>query len=151
RWPASMPGRRSAIAGVVLVLPIAVGALIWNSYWREPGCTLRLPDKPSIAVLPFDYVGDDPKVARLADGIPEYVTANLQRSGDLFVIESNSTRTYKGSGVDVRQVGCELGVKYVLDGSIQGRGDKIRVMPRLIEAANRRLLWSTPLDRASQD
>ncbi len=151
RWLPSRPGRRSIVAGVVLVLPIAVGAVIWISYWRDPGCALRLPDKPSIAVLPFDYAGDDPKWERLAYGIPEYVTANLQRSGDLFVIESNSTRTYKGSGVDVRQVGCDLGVKYVLDGSIQGLGGKIRVTPRLIEAANRRLLWSTPLDRAPHD
>jgi class 3 adenylate cyclase/TolB-like protein/Tfp pilus assembly protein PilF len=151
RWLESIPGPRSVIAGVALVLPIAVGALIWNSYWREPDCALRLPNKPSIAVLPFDYAGDDPKWGRLAHGIPEYVTANLQRSGDLFVIESNSTRTYEGSSVDVRQVGCDLGVKYVLDGSIQGLGDKIRVTPRLIEAANRRLLWSSPFDSAPQD
>jgi class 3 adenylate cyclase/TolB-like protein len=151
RWLAAMPGQRSVIAGVALVLPIAVGAFLWSSYWREPGCALQPPDKPSIAVLPFDYVGDDPKWARFADGIPEYVTTNLQRSGDLFVIESNSTRTYKGSGVDVRQVGCDLGVKYVLDGSIQGLDDTIRVTPRLIEAANRSLFWSKPLDGAPQD
>jgi len=151
RWLTSLPGRRFVVAGIALVLPVAVGALIWNSYWREPGCALRLPDKPSIAVLPFDYAGADPKWERLAYGISEYVTASLQRSGDLFVIESNSTRPYKGGGDDVRQIGCDLGVKYVLDGSIQGLGDKIRVTPRLIEAANGQLLWSTRFDRAPQD
>jgi class 3 adenylate cyclase/TolB-like protein/Tfp pilus assembly protein PilF len=153
-WLASVRARRSivaVVAGVALVLPIAAGALVWIGDWRGPDCTLQLPDKPSIAVLPFDYAGDDPKWERLAYGIPEYVTANLQRSGHLFVIESNSTRAYKGGGVDVRKVGCELGVKYVLDGSIEGLGDKIRVTPRLIEAANRSLVWSTALERAPDD
>jgi class 3 adenylate cyclase/tetratricopeptide (TPR) repeat protein len=151
RLPASMRGRQPVIAGVALVLSIAVGALVWNSYGRGPACALQLPGKPSLAVLPFEYTGDDPKWARLADGIPEYVTANLQRFGDLFVIESNSTRTYKGSGVDVRQVGCDLGVRYVLDGSIQALGDKIRVAARLVEAANGRMIWSAPLDRTPED
>ena len=151
KWLALMPGRRSVIAAIALVLPIAVGALAWNSYWRDPACALQLPDKPSIAVLPFDYVGDDPKWAPLADGIPEDVITNLSRSGDLFVIAGNSTRTYKGSDVDVRQVGCDLGVKYVLDGTIQELGDKIRVTPQLIEAANGRLIWSGPFDRVPED
>jgi adenylate cyclase len=150
KWLAPTPKRRSAIATVALVFPITVGALVWN-YWREPACALHLPKKPSIAVLPFDYVGDDPKWARLADGLTEDVIANLSRSGDLFVIAGNSTRSYKGSDVDVRQVGCDLGVKYVLDGSIRDLGDKIRVTPHLIEAANRNLIPSEPIDRSPED
>jgi adenylate cyclase len=151
RWLTSMLGRRPVMAGGALVLSMAAGAWVWNSYWRDSSCILPLPDKPSIAVLPFDYTGDDPKLARLAYGIPEYVTANLQRSGNLFVIESNSTRAYKGSGVEVRRVGCELGVKFVLAGSIQELDDKISVTPKLIEAANRRLLPLTPFNGAAQD
>ena len=150
-WLATLRRQRLVIAALALILLIGAGTFAWNSYLREPACALQLPDKPSIAVLPFDYVGDDPKWARLADGLTEDVIANLSRSGGLFVIAGNSTRIYKGSDVDVRQVGCDLGVKYVLDGSIRHLGDKIRVTPHLIEAANRSLVPLAPIDRSPED
>ncbi len=151
RLAAYVRRRRSVIAALALVPPIAVGALAWNGYWRHPACALPLPDKPSIAVLPFDNLGDDPKWARLADGVTEDIITNLSRSGDLFVIAGNSTRIYKGGAVDVRDAGCELGVTYVLDGSVQDLGDKIRVRPQLIEAATRSLVWSEPFERIPED
>lgn len=148
---AFLRGRRPVIAGIGLVLLITAGAMVWNNYPLEHACALQLPDKPSIAVLPFNYAGDDPKWARLADGIAEDVITSLSRSGDLFVIAGSSTRIYKGGGVDVRQIGCDLGVRFVLDGSVQDLGDKIRIAPQLIEIANRRVVWSQPFDRDPQD
>ncbi len=150
-WLATLRRQRAVIAVLAFVLPITVVALVWNNYLREPACALQLPDRPSIAVLPFDYIGDDPKWVRLANGLTEDVITNLSRSGDLFVIAGNSTRVYEGSDVDVRQVGCDLGVKYVLKGSIRDLGDKIRVTPQLIEATNRNLVLSEPIDRSPED
>ncbi len=143
--------RRPIVAALVLVLPTAVGVSVWSTYLRNPACTLTLPDKPSIAVLPFDNLTADPMWARLADGIAEDVISNLSRSSDLFVIAGSSTRTYKDSDVDVRQVGCDLGVRYVLDTSLQDMGDGIRVTPQLIEAATRGVVWSEPFDRPRED
>ena len=149
--PAHRRWRQSVVAALALVLPTMVGVLVWNAYLRNPACALPLPNKPSIAVLPFDNLSDDPKWARLTDGIAEDVISNLSRSSDLFVIAGSSTRMYKDSDVDIRQVGCDLGVKYVLDGSLQDLGDGIRVTSQLIEAANRSLVWSAPFDRPPED
>jgi TolB-like protein/class 3 adenylate cyclase/cytochrome c-type biogenesis protein CcmH/NrfG len=150
-WLAHLRRRRTVVAALTLVLPITVGALVWNSYLRRPPCAPPVSDKPSIAVLPFDNLGNDEKWSRLADGFTEAVITNLSRSRDLFVIAGNSTRIYKGSDVDVREVGCDLGVTYVLDGSIQNLGDKIRVTPHLIKTANRHLVWSEPFDRTPEE
>jgi len=151
RWLAQMRGRRPVIAALALGLPVTVGALVWNSNWRDSPCAPPVSELPSIAVLPFDSGGDDPKQARLADGFAEEVSTNLSRSRDLFVVGGNSTRIYKGDDVDFREVGCDLGVTYVLDGNIQNLGDKIRVAAQLIEAANRRLVWSEPFDRTPEE
>ena len=117
RWPIPRFGRWSFAAATAFVLAIIAAAVAWNGYWREPACALA-PEKPSIAVLPFDYVGEDPKRSRIADGLSEDVIGNLSRLGDLFVIAGNSTRIYKGGGIDVAEVGCDLGVTYVLQGSL---------------------------------
>ncbi len=152
KWLAHMRGRWPVAATLSLMLLLTAVGLVWNRhYLRESACILPLPDKPSIAVLPFDNLVVDPKWARLGDGITEGVITDLSRSDGLFVVAGNSTRTYKGSDVDVQQVGCDLGVKYVLKASIQDLGDKIRVTPQLIEAANRRLVWSEPFDRTEKD
>jgi TolB-like protein/DNA-binding winged helix-turn-helix (wHTH) protein/cytochrome c-type biogenesis protein CcmH/NrfG len=135
---------------MVLVLAIIATTVAWNDYWREPACALA-SEKPSIAVLPFDYVGEDPKRLRIADGLSEDVIGNLSRLGDLFVIAGNSTRIYKGGVTDVAKVGCDLGVTYVLQGSIQDSGARILVKPQLVEATNKRLVWSETFDRSPDD
>lgn len=149
--PALRRWRLPVMAGLALVLPTMVGVLAWNTYFPNPACVLPLPDKPSIAVLPFDNLSDDPKWTRLTNGIAEDVILNLSRSSDLFVIAWTSTRSYKDHDIDVRQIGCDLGVKYVLDASLQDLGDGIRVTPQLIEAANRSVVWSEPFDRPPDD
>ncbi|MCI0429087.1 MAG: tetratricopeptide repeat protein [Rhodospirillales bacterium] len=148
-WPARMRERRHVMVALALMLPIIVGALVWNL--RDQACALAPPDKPSIAVLPFENLSNDPRSARQADGLTEAVIRNLSRSSDLFVVAGNSTRILKGGGLDIRKVGCDLGVRYILDGEIQALGDKIRVTPRLIEATNGRLVWSEQLDGAPEE
>src|SRR5262249_49635078 len=98
-------------------------------------------DKPSIAVLPFNDLSSDPKWQRLADAVTEDVITDLSQSRDLFVIARNSTDVYKGKAVDVRDVGHDLGVKYVLEGSVDASGDKIHITAQLIEAAPRNQVW----------
>ena len=112
---------------------------------------LPLPDKPSIAVLPFSNIGGDAKQERLADGITEDVITDLSRYRDLFVIARNSVFTYKGKAVSVQQVGRDLGVRYVLEGSIQTSGDRVRVTAQLIEAATDVHVWSERYERALDD
>ena len=99
----------------------------------------RRPASPSIAVLPFDNLGGDEATGRLADGITEDIITDLARFRDLDVIARNSTEVYKGKPADVRQVGRDLGVGYVLEGSIQRQGDQLRVTAQLIDAQPARM------------
>jgi TolB-like protein len=110
-----------------------------------------LLDKPSVAVVPFSNIGADPKWERLADGITEDIITDLSHSKDLLVIARNSTEVYKGKPTDIRQIGRDLNVKYVLEGSIQSLGDQIRVSAQLIEAASGGHVWSERYDRPADD
>jgi TolB-like protein len=110
-----------------------------------------LPDKPSIAVLPFDYIGADPQWERLANGITEDIIADLSHHKDLIAIGRNSTAVYKCKPTDIRQIGRDLNVKYVLEGSIQSMGERIRVTAHLIEAASASQVWSERYDRPADD
>jgi adenylate cyclase len=112
---------------------------------------LPLPDKPSIAVLPFLNMSGDPEQEYFADGIAEDVIALLSKSRGLFVIARNSSFTYKGRAVDVKQVGRELGVRYVLEGSVRRAGNRVRVTGQLIEAAAGGHLWAERYDRDLTD
>jgi TolB-like protein len=103
---------------------------------------LALPDKPSIAVLPFQNMSGDPEQEYFADGIVEEIITGLSRLKWLFVIARNSSFTYKGRAVDVRQVGRELGVRYVLEGSVRKGGQRLRITTQLIEAATGNHLWA---------
>jgi class 3 adenylate cyclase/TolB-like protein/cytochrome c-type biogenesis protein CcmH/NrfG len=150
RWPIPRLGRWSFAAATAFALTIVAGALVWNGYSHQLACALA-SEKPSIAVLPFDYVGEDPKRSRIADGLGEDVIGNLSRLGDLFVIAGNSTRIYKGGVTDVAKVGCDLGVTYVLQGSLQDSGARILVKPQLVETTNKRLVWSETFDRSPED
>src|SRR5580704_7965130 len=102
----------------------------------------RLPDKPSVAVLPFTNLSEDPMQEYFADGIAEDVITALSRYSSLFVIARNSTLTYKGRAIEVRQVGRELGVRYVLEGSLRKSGNRIRVTAQLTEAEAGNHVWA---------
>jgi adenylate cyclase len=110
-----------------------------------------LPNKPSIAVLPFANMTGDPSQEFLVDGLTENLITTLARVPQLFVIARNSTFVYKGKGVKVQQVAEELGIQYVLEGSVQRSGDKVRVTAQFIDALNGRHLWAAHYDRDMKD
>jgi adenylate cyclase len=116
-----------------------------------PAQTLTLPDKPSIAVLAFQNMSGDPEQEYFADGISEDIITALSRSRWLFVIARNSSFTYKGHAVDIKQAGRELGVRYVLEGSVRKAGKRVRITGQLIEAATGTHLWAERYDRALED
>src|SRR5262249_38800271 len=108
-------------------------------------------NKPSIAVLPFVNIGGDPEQEYFADGMVEEIITALSRVHGLFVIARNSSFTYKGRAVDVRQVGRELGVRYVLEGSVRKAGAKVRITGQLIDASTAAHLWAGRFDGGLED
>jgi TolB-like protein/class 3 adenylate cyclase/Tfp pilus assembly protein PilF len=110
-----------------------------------------LPDKPSIAVLPFQNMSGDPEQEYFVDGLVEEIITGLSRSKAIFVIARNSSFTYKGRAVDVRQIGRELGVRYVLEGSVRKAGNRLRITGQLIEAENGVHLWADRFDGGLAD
>ena len=118
---------------------------------EAPSAQLALPDKPSIAVLPFQNMSGDPEQEYFADGIVEDIITALSRIRWLFVIARNSSFTYKGRAVDVKQVGRELGVRYVLEGSVRKSGNRIRITAQLIDALSGTHHWAERYDRELTD
>jgi TolB-like protein/class 3 adenylate cyclase len=152
--------QRAALAVVIALLVVAGGVAIWKSYRPSPPqmevasvekMAFALPDKPSIAVLPFNNLSDDPKQEYFSDGLTEEIISALGSVPRLFVIARNSTFTYKGKPVKVQQVAEELGVRYVLEGSVRKAGDKIRISAQLIDALNGHHLWAKRYDRNLSD
>jgi TolB-like protein len=118
----------------------------------EPGRpALALPDKPSIAVLPFANLSGDPGQEYFADGMVEEIITALSRIRWLFVLARNSSFTYKGQAIDVKRVGRELGVRYVLEGSVRKAGDRVRIAGQLIEAETGAHLWADRFDGSLED
>ena len=113
--------------------------------------SLAPPDRPSIAVLPFDNMSGDPDQEYFVDGLVEDIITALSRFKSLFVIARNSSFTYKGKAVDIKQVGRELGVRYVLEGSVRKTGNRLRITGQLIEAQSGAHLWADRFDGALQD
>jgi TolB-like protein/class 3 adenylate cyclase/tetratricopeptide (TPR) repeat protein len=138
RWP---------VPALAALLAIVLMGGVWHFWPGEP----PPKGKPAIAVLPFDNLGGDEASARLADGITEDIITDLARFHDLDVIARNSTDVYKGKPVDVRQIGKDLNVGYVLEGSIQRQGDNIRATGQLIDARSGAHLWSERWDRPAED
>jgi len=144
---------------VVFILVIAAIA-IWK-YYTPPTPKMEvaskekmafpLPDKPSIAVLPFVNLSDDPKQSFLGDALAEEVINGLAKLRQVLVIARNSSFTYKGKAVDVKQVGREQGVRYVLEGSVQRSGDRLRITAQLIDATTGHHLFSERYDRDLKD
>jgi adenylate cyclase len=136
--------------------PVRAYGLSGNSAGQvvEPGSTrptLSLPGKPSIAVLPFQNMSGDPEQDYFADGMVEDITSGLSRIKWLFVIARNSSFVYKGKTVDVRQVGRELGVRYVLEGGVRKSGNRLRVTAQLVEAETGAHLWANRYDGDTED
>jgi adenylate cyclase len=117
----------------------------------ETAPVLALPEKPPIAVLPFQNMSGDPEQEHFADGMVEDIITGLSRSKALLVIARNSTFTYKGKAVDIKQVGRELGVRYVLEGSVRKSGNRVRITGQLIDAAAGIHLWADRFDGPLDD
>jgi adenylate cyclase len=163
RWG---PAHRPWVVGGVGVLLLVTGTLIASWYHArlplspqsavrssEPApAALPLPDKPSIVVLPFVNMSEDPKQEYFSDGLTEDLTSDLSKISSLFVIARNSAFTYKGKAVKVQDVSTELGVRYVLAGSVRRADNQVRITAQLIEATTGgHLLWSEHYDRPLQD
>ena len=155
---ARRPVRRWAAAGALVLAVTVVGGALWLRPWErgievasEERMAFPLPDKPSIAVLPFDNLSGDPEKEHFADGLTENIISTLSRVPSMFVIARNSTFTYKGKPVKVQEVAENLGVRYVLEGSVQIADDRVRVTAQLIDALAGTHLWSEQYDRAYGD
>ncbi len=153
RWRHSF--RLPAAAAAILVLVTAAATFAWWRPWQpaaETGHTrpmaAALSDKPSLVVLPFDSLSDDKEQGYLADGITEDMTTALARIPGLFVISRNAAFTYKGKSIQPAQVGEELGVRYILEGSIRRAGDDLRINAQLIDTASSGHLWAERFDGA---
>ena len=150
---------RWAQIAAVIVIVIAGTFAIWNFYFRPPRIepasvdemAFPLPDRPSIAVLPFDNMSGDPKQEYFSDGLTEQIITTLARYPRLFVIARQSSFSYKGKPVKVQQVAEELGVQYVLEGSVQKSGDRVRITAQLIDAITGHHIWSERYDRELKD
>jgi adenylate cyclase len=151
--------RKGVLAGAVAVLIVLIGAAVWNFHFRtlpiEPASKEKmafpLPDLPSIAVMPFVNMSGDPKQEFLCDGITEEIITSLSKLPRLFVISRQSTFSYKDKPVKVKQVSEELGVRYVLEGSFQRSGDRVRITAQLIDALTGHHLWAEQYERDLKD
>ena len=156
-------GRRLSKAALAIVAAVVIaGAVILYQFVLRPSppkmevaskekMAFPLPDKPSIAVLAFVNMSGDPKEEFLSDGITEEIITALSKVPQLFVISRQSTFSYKGKPVKVKQVSEELGVRYVLEGSVQRSGDRVRITAQLIDALTGNHLWAERYDRDLKD
>jgi adenylate cyclase len=150
-----------ATVGLVIgVIVVAAAVVIWKLYTpsapqpevaSKEKMALSLPDKPSIAVLPFVNMSGDPKQEFFSDGITEDIITALSKLPMLFVIARNSTFTYKGKAVKVKQISEELGVQYVLEGSVQRSANRVRITAQLIDALTGHHIWAERYDRDLKD
>ena len=161
RWRFDTQRLRSwrSLAAVALVLFAGLAAAIWLSPWKTTSAetasiarmALPLPEKPSIAVLPFDNLSSDPEQAYFADGMTEDLITDLSKLSGVFVIARNSTFAYKGKPTKVQQVAEDLGVRYVLEGSVRRQGDQVRINAQLIDALGGHHLWADRYDGTMSD
>jgi adenylate cyclase len=152
--------QRPALYLVIALIVIAAAVAIWKLYIRptppievasKERMAFPLPDKPSIAVLPFTNMGGDPKEDYFSDGLTEQIITSLSKFQRLFVIARNSTFVYKGKPVKIQKVAEDLGVRYVLEGSVRKSGDRVRITAQLIDAITGRHVWSDDYDRELKD
>ena len=149
----------SKMLGAAVAALVVIGAVaVWHFYFRPPKEVASvernespLPDKPSIAVLPFDNMSGDSGQDYFADGMTDELITDLSKISGLLVISRNSSFTYKGKTVNVQQVANDLNVKYVLEGSIQRAGDRVRVRAQLIDGATDHHLWADSYDAVMEN
>ena len=143
--------RRTAMAAFIILVMVAGGLIGWNIYLHQSKrikpaslekMAFPLPDKSSIAVLPFVNMSEDSNQEYFCDGITEDLITDLSKISDLFVIARNSTFAYKGKPVKIKQVAEELGVRYVLEGSVRKAADKVRITAQLVDATTGHHLWA---------
>ena len=151
-------GRRVLIAAIAITLIFVGGLTAWIKPWQpeveraDPDeMAFALPDKPSVAVLPFDNLSDDKEQEYFADGVTEDIITDLSKISGLFVVARNSSFTYKGQPVKVRQVAEELGVRHVLQGSVRRADEKMRITARLVDAVKGNQIWAERFDRELKD
>jgi adenylate cyclase len=154
-------GRRAIVAGVIAAVVVVIALGLWRFYLTPPKPTVEpaslekmafpLPNEPSIAVLPFTNLSGDPGQEYFSDGITEQIINALSKLPRLLVIARNSTFTYKGKAVKVQTVAEELGVQYVLEGSVQKAGEKVRITAQLVDALTGHHLWAERYDRDLKD
>ena len=140
---------RPVAAAAIVMLLLVVGGTLWWRPWAQE--LTELPDRPSLAVLPFDNFSGDPALDYFSDGVSEDIITMLSRFPDLAVISRNSSFVYKGKATDIRQIGKELGAAYVLEGSVRKQADKIRLTAQLIEAASGEHVWAERYDEEGTD
>jgi adenylate cyclase len=152
---------RNVFLAIAVILVVGAAVATWNFSSRSTPSPAEvafaeklafpLPDKPSLAVLPFDNLSGDSSQDYFSDGITESIITALSNVSNLFVIARNSTFTYKGKPVKVQQVAEELGVRYVLEGSVQRSGDRVRITAQLIDALTGRHLWAEQYEHTFGD
>ena len=142
----TLPRKGFRFVGPVREAQGPAGAAVADNPVEPPKPALTLPDKPSIAVLPFTNLSSDPEQDYFADGMVEDIITALSRFKALFVIARNSSFTYKGRAVDVKQVGRELGVRYVLEGSVRKAANRVRITGQLVDTATGAHLWADRFD-----
>jgi len=160
-WSRMKQWQKVALTIGIALLQVGGGLVVKKYFDRPPSppvatgsiqkTALPLPDKPSIAVLPFENMTGDPKQEYFADGFTEQIITSLSKIPALFVISRNSTFTYKGKPVKVQQVSEELGVRYVLEGSVQKSSSRIRINVQLIDAISGQHVWAQSYDRDLKD
>ncbi len=149
---------RSKLAAAITLLVIVSLGLVWLQPWRTTfeaasvaKMSFALPDKPSIAVLPFTNLSDQKDQAFFADGMTDDIVTDLSKISGIFVTALHSTQGYKGQAVNIRQIAEDLGVQYVLNGSVRRAGDKLRITAQLIDALKGGNMWSERYDRKVED
>jgi TolB-like protein len=147
----TLPRKGFRFVGPVLEAQWPTDAPVADDQMEHQKPALALPDKPSIAVLPFQNLSDDPEQEYFADGLVEDIITGLSRSKLLFVISRNSSFTYKGKAVDIKRISRELGVRYVLEGSVRKAGKRIRVTGQLIDASTDAHVWADKFDSDLED
>lgn len=152
RKSAQKPNKLIAVVVTVAVF-LAGGSLLWLQPWNQ-GATIpagdidhNIPDKPSIAVLPFDNLSGDPEQEYFSDGISEDIITDLSQLSNLAVIARNSSFSYKGTSINIQDVSRELGAQYVLEGSVRKAGSRLRINAQLIDAVSGHQLWAERYDR----
>jgi adenylate cyclase len=152
--------RQIAKATLAILIVMAASMIIWNFYLHPTPhvevasvekMAFPLPDKPSIAVLPFDNLSGDPEQEYFSDGITEDIITDLSKISGMFVIARNSAFTYKGRAVKITEVGRELGVRYILEGSVRKANNRVRITAQLVDATTEGHLWAERYDRNLKD